>query len=238
MDNEIPNNHKQVLSKDLNRETLFKLFFDNNILSIGVDKIGMTKEEQPLFKEREVRYGAEKLLFLHLLMDSNLKNQIEQRKDVKYDYMIGLLLYIASNSHFKYSFGYFRDCIQSFDTILAQWCKFLDAIIADINVLPSINLEQHIIVELDEILNISLSKGVICSVKINMDNFDKLFNINGRTYDFSIRIDEEIFDVGKSDGSGLQSNLYNAFSELNRLIMTLSLERQLEPMLIPLTHGH
>ena len=24
MDNEIPNNHKQVLSKDLNRETLFK----------------------------------------------------------------------------------------------------------------------------------------------------------------------------------------------------------------------
>ena len=29
MDNEIPNNHKQVLSKDLNRETLFKLFFDN-----------------------------------------------------------------------------------------------------------------------------------------------------------------------------------------------------------------
>lgn len=94
MDNEIPNNHKQVLSKDLNRETLFKLFFDNNILSIGVDKIGMTKEEQPLFKEREVRYGAEKLLFLHLLMDSNLKNQIEQRKNVKYDYMIGLLLYI------------------------------------------------------------------------------------------------------------------------------------------------
>ncbi len=49
-------------------------------------------------------------------------------------------------------------------------------------------MEQHIIVELDEILNISLSKGVICSVKINMDNFDKLFNINGRTYDFSIRL--------------------------------------------------
>ena len=30
------------------------------------------------------------------------------------------------------------------------------------------------------------------------------------------------FVCGKSDGSGLQSDLYKAFSELNRLIQTLS----------------
>lgn len=60
----------------------------------------------------------------------------------------------------------------------------------------------------------------------------------GKTYDFSIRIDKEIFDTGKSDGSGLQSDLYKAFSKLNQLITTLSLKRQLEQMLIPMTHGH
>jgi len=71
-----------------------------------------------------------------------------------------------------------------------------------------------------------------------MDNFDRLFRKWEKTYDFSIRIDKEIFDTGKSDGSGLQSDLYKAFSKLNQLITTLSLKRQLEQMLIPMTHGH
>ena len=67
---------------------------------------------------------------------------------------------------------------------------------------------------------------------------DRLFRKWEKTYDFSIRIDKEIFDTGKSDGSGLQSDLYKAFSKLNQLITTLSLKRQLEQMLIPMTHGH
>ena len=71
-----------------------------------------------------------------------------------------------------------------------------------------------------------------------MDNFDRLFRKWEKTYDFSIRIDKEIFDTGKSDGSGLQSDLYKALSKLNQLITTLSLKRQLEQMLIPMTHGH
>ena len=75
-------------------------------------------------------------------------------------------------------------------------------------------------------------------VRIDMDNFDRLFRKWEKTYDFSIRIDKEIFDTGKSDGSGLQSDLYKAFSKLNQLITTLSLKRQLEQMLIPMTHGH
>lgn len=233
MNSEISYNLEQVLSKDLNRETLYKLFIESNVQSINVDKIdAIDTESQPL----DVRYRAEKLLFLNLLMDYDLENQIEQRKNAKYDYMIGLLLYIASNPHFKYGFGYFIDCIQSFEKILVQWCEFLDSVISDVNALPVISLKQQIVIEFSETLNITLSKGVVYKVEIDMDNFDKLFNNKDKTYDFSIRIDKEIFNMGKSDGSGLRSNLYKTVSELNRLITTFSLKRELEPMLMPLTH--
>lgn len=235
MNSTISNNLEQVLSKDLTRETLYKLFIESNVQSINVDKINIIDtEDQPL----DVRHRVEKLLFLNLLMDYDLENQIEQRKNTKYDYMIGLLLYISSDPHFKYGFGYFKDCIQSFDKLLVQWCKFLNSVIADINALPVISLKQQIVIEFSETLNITLSKGVVYKVEIDMDNFDKLFNNKDKTYDFSIRIDKVIFDMGKSDGSGLQSNLYKTVSELNRLITTLSLKRELEPMLIPLTHEH
>ena len=165
---------------------------------------------------------ADRLLFLNLLMDYDLENQIERRKNAKYDYMNGLLLYIASNHHFKYGFGYFKDNIQSFDNMLGKWCKFLNAVISDIKVLPVIKLDQQIAVEFGEILNIKLSKDVIYNVNINIDNFDRLFREMPPKYDFCIRVDKGTFECGKSDGSGLQSGLYKAFSELNQLVQTLS----------------
>ena len=223
MENIYPSNLEQVLFKDLNREVLYKLFINSNAQSMNVDEIGMIDEGvQSSPKEREVRHRVEKLLFLNLLMEYDLENQIERRKNAKYDYMNGLLLYIASNHHFKYGFGYFKDNIQSFDNMLGQWCKFLNAVISDIKVLPVIKLDQQIAVEFGEILNITLSKDVIYDVKINMDNFDRLFWEMTPKYDFCIRVDKGTFECGKSDGSGLLSNLYKAFSELNRLIQTLS----------------
>lgn len=239
MSNRISNNLEHIQSKDLNREKLYKLFIRNNTQSINIEDITETDTKaHSLLIEKEIRNSTEKLLFLNLLMDCDLESQIKQSKNAKYDYMTGLLLYITSNPHFKYGFGYFKDYIQSFDKILDQWCKFLDAIIADINALPIINLNQHITVEFGKVLNITLCKGIICEVKIDMNNFDSVFKEKNKPYDFCIKIDLEIFETGKSDGSGLQSDLYKAFSGLNKLIMTLSSKRQLESMLIPLTHGH
>ena len=109
MSNGIPNNIEQVLYRDLNREILYKLFINDNTQSIDVDEIDIIDEKvQSSSKEKEVRHREEKLLFLNLLMDYDLENQIERRKNAKYDYMNGLLLYIASNHHFKYGFGYKR----------------------------------------------------------------------------------------------------------------------------------
>lgn len=100
MENIYPSNLEQVLFKDLDREVLYKLFINSNAQSMDVDEIGMIDEGvQVSPKEREVRHRVEKLLFLNLLMDYDLENQIERRKNAKYDYMNGLLLYIASNHH-------------------------------------------------------------------------------------------------------------------------------------------
>ena len=193
MNSGISENLGQVLSKDLNRKTLYKLFIKNNVQSDDIDTID--SEIQP----SEVRYKAEKLLFLNLLMDYDLENLMERGKNVKYDYMIGLLLYLVSDSHFKYSFGYFKESIQIFDKMLVQWSEFLNAVIADVTTLPPINLRQSIVVEFDEILNITLLKDVICTVKIDMNNFDRLFRKKSRTYDFSIMIDGKVLEAGKSN---------------------------------------
>lgn len=227
MSNARPNNAEQVLFKDLNRELLYQLFLKDNVPSFDVDKINMIgTEARNSSKEGEIRHKAEKLLFLNLLMDDDLENQIERRKNAKYDYMNGLLLYIASNHHFKYGFGYFKDKIQSFDKMLQQWCIFLNAVISDINALPIIKLKQQITVEFGEILNISLFENNVCNVRLEMEKFDRLFEKKDKTYNFCIRIDNEIFETGISDGSGLKSNLYKAFSDLNQLITTLSLKQQ------------
>ena len=68
MNNGTPNNLEQVLSKDLNREMLYKLFIKDNTQSIGVDEIDMIDEGvQSLSKEREVRHRAEKLFICLIL---------------------------------------------------------------------------------------------------------------------------------------------------------------------------
>ena len=77
MSNGIPNNIEQVLYRDLNREILYKLFINDNTQSIDVDEIDIIDEKvQSSSKEKEVRHREEKLLFLNLLMDYDLENQI------------------------------------------------------------------------------------------------------------------------------------------------------------------
>lgn len=112
-----------VLAKDLTRETLYRLFIKSNTEIIRIDDLDEIEvegqpEKQSMTKNHDVRHMAEKLLFMSLLMDNDLENLIEKRKNAKYDYMTGLLLYIASNPRFKYGFGYFKESILKFDKLL------------------------------------------------------------------------------------------------------------------------
>ena len=227
-------NREEVLSRNLTRDTLYKLYIEQNTTSIGVDEIGESNEDGKSSSEQsDIRHKAEKLLFLNLLMDPDLENQIERRKNVKYDYMTGLLLYIASNRHFKYGFGYFKDNIQLFDNILEDWCTFLNSVISDVRSLPVLTYAHPVSVGFGEMLIITLSEGIVTEVKIDMNSFDKLFSKKGKVYNFSILIDNKIFESGKSDGCGANSNLYKTFAQLTQLMEKLSVKRDL---LISLTH--
>ncbi|WP_438638736.1 hypothetical protein [Muribaculum intestinale] len=74
-----------VLTKDLTRETLYKLFIKSNTEIIGINDLdgieGMGKPENlSITKNHDVRHLAEKLLFMSMLMDNDLENLIERRK--------------------------------------------------------------------------------------------------------------------------------------------------------------
>lgn len=220
-----------VQFKDLDREALYKLFINSNTQSIEVEELD--KEVASSNYELAVRYRQEKLLFLNLLMDYDLENQIERRKNVRYDYMIGLLLCIASNPRFKYTFGYFKENIHSFDKKLSKWCNFLNAIISDIKTLPIITVSRQITIEFGGILMVNLSKNVITDVKIELDRFDKIFDEIDTEYDFCILINGKIIETGKSNGKGVESTLYKSFTTLNALKDNYSIKNRL---LISLIH--
>lgn len=212
--------YDKVLCKNFNREILYNLYIRDNTLSINVDDIVKKENTTSYINESKIRYRAEKLILLNLLMDKDLENQIELRKNSKYDYLIGLLLFITSNQHFKYGYGYFCESIISFDKFLKDWCNFLNAIIADINVLPTIQVPSNITISYEEVIEITISNGYVVSVKIDLNNFDKLFRQRSKNYNFSLIIDKVIYEATVSDGSGYNSNLYKKYIELDNFFDT------------------
>lgn len=222
------NQQHKILFKDLNRENLYNLFKDNNPTHISISEIDKLSQNN---KGNEPKYRTEKLLLLYLMMDSNLDKKIIKDNF----YMSGFLLYITNNPLFKYNLGYFIDYRESFNEILNTWSKFLDSIISEIKTLPKINLPQQITIEYEEVLNITILEEFIIKVEIAIENFDKLFKLRNKTYDFTIKINNVIIHTDINDINKKTNNLHKAFTELNRLIASLSINNQ---QLISLIHGN
>ena len=166
MEKEQKDTIKSILTKDLTRETLYKLFIKSNTEIIGIDDLdeieGVDKPENlPMTINHDVRHLAEKLLFMSMLMDNDLENLIEKRKNAKYDYMIGLLLYLSSNPRFKYGFGYFKESILKFDKSLSQWCSFLNSIVSDINGMGLISFAPDVILQFGGVLQFEIESNLI-----------------------------------------------------------------------------
>lgn len=233
-----------VLTNDLTRETLYKLFIKSNTETVGIDDFDKIKEEgqpekQSMTKNHDIRHRAEKLLFMSLLMDNDLENLIEKRKNTKYDYMTGLLLYIASNPRFKYGFGYFKECILKFDKSLNQWCSFLNSIVSDIQKIGLITFAPDVILQFGSVLQFEIENNSIIDIRFNMVKFDELFDKKGAKYDFDIFVRQEgksiIIASGVSDGSGEKSGLHFQISNLNNIYEKLTIKNE---RFILLSHGH
>ncbi|MYM13270.1 hypothetical protein [Muribaculum intestinale] len=233
-----------VLTKDLTRETLYKLFIKSNTEIIGINDLdgieGMGKPENlSITKNHDVRHLAEKLLFMSMLMDNDLENLIERRKNAKYDYMIGLLFYLSSNPRFKYGFGYFKECIFKFDKSLSDWCSFLNSIVSDIKGIGLISFAPDVIIQFGGVLQFEIKSNLIMDIKFNMVRYNELFEKKGYKYDFDIFVQNEgksvIIASGVSDGSGEKSGLSSQISYLNNIYETLTTKNE---RFILLSHGH
>lgn len=244
MDKDTKEGHSHILTKDLTRETLYNFFVNHYTNSIGVDELDKgdvvtEKGNNPSSKLEDVRYRTEKLIFLNLLMDNNLENQIEKRKNAKYDYLMGLLLFVTSNPNFNYGFGYFKESIISFDKALEGWCKFLNSVVSDINVIEEISFVDNAVIQCGGILRIEIKKDFINEVSINMEKFSESFGRCGSKYNFDILVNEggKLISLvsGESNGSGKGSGLFRHISNLNDTFTRLSLNNE---SLINLTHGH
>lgn len=244
MEKETTKDPSRILTKDLSRETLYNLFVKHSTESIEIDELDKgkgkkRKESNNSSKQKDIRYRAEKLVFLNLLMDSNLENQIEKRKNTKYDYMIGLLLFVSSNPNFNYGFGYFKENIVSFDKTLDEWCKFLNSVVSDINTIGNISFARDIIIQCGGILRFEVVLDTIIDVSINMEEFSKSFRRCGSKYNFDVLVKEgeKLIPIasGESDGSGEKSGLHRQIFNLNNTCDTLSIRNY---TLALLTHGH
>ena len=164
---------------------------------------------------------------------------VVERKNAKYDYMIGLLLYLSSNPRFKYGFGYFKESILKFDKSLSDWCSFLNSIVSDINGIGSISFAPSVILQFGGILQFEIESNLIMDIKFNMVRFNELFEKKGSKYNFDIFVQNEgksvIIASGVSDGSGEKSGLSSQISYLNNIYETLTTKNE---RFILLSHGH
>ena len=212
-----------VKFQDFTREKLCDLInvsFEYHVPIETMEK-NVLGSEQKFAKEKETRYAEEKDLCITMLFTPFLSLQI--RRNVQYDYMIGFLLYLTSNCHFNYSFGYFKKKIELFDNIMETWDMFLNHLIDDVNSIPELHLSHKIKLEFNNILCLSIQNGTIVSAKIIDMNFEKIFDIKEHSYHYNVYLTDEIsaknrhqlIESGRDTGNG---ELKSTFANLNNII--------------------
>lgn len=220
----------------LDRQKLYRLFIESSVPSIDVTEID--RDNLPKLND-DIRHKADKLLFLTLLMDYDLENQIEYRKNSKYDYLTGLLLYISSNPQFKYGFGYFKESIKNFDKMLEGWCKLINAVILDINSIGRISFSKKIFIHINDILLITIEEGNVTVIDVNLRKSDYFSCKWSNEYDFNILIpdkeNEYILTSGRGNGTGEKSGLKLEIIRLNNLYNDLLRKNTAQ---IIFTHNH
>lgn len=172
----------------------------------------------------EVRYFEEKCCFLLMMFDPMLMSYVSSRKNTNFDYMTGLHLFMSVNPNFQYGYGLFKHTIPIFDMLIEHWNDFLEAIIKDIQSLPSINLKETIVLKLEDFLCFRISNNEIENATVDMNRFDSILRMKGFEYNFSLVLvtngKPQPLISGKSNGKGKEGNLCKTIMWLNNLVGT------------------
>lgn len=197
------NNEKKLMTAPKEQFTFEMLLHD-------IQECALYDEDEALSDDKAMRERQSKLIVVQMLIDkANEYNDDAHRDDEKLSnaievkvngdvYLSGYIFYISQNPQFDYSWNYLRKRENGYKGFLVEGVRFLDNVLADINMLvgkPRIGRDIHVV--MNDIFDISLignAPFVRCSVL--WDNFHRLATVK-RVYNLTVKTKDCILMSGK-----------------------------------------
>lgn len=129
--------------------------------------------------------------------DEKLKNAIDVKvnNDV---YLAGFIFFISQNPQFDYSWNYLRKRGNSYKGFLVEGIRFLDNVLADINMLAGKSCAHNDVhVVMNDIIDVSITvEKPFVKARVLWENFHRIASIK-RDYYFTVKSKECILIAGK-----------------------------------------
>jgi len=129
--------------------------------------------------------------------DEKLRNAIDVKinNDV---HLAGFIFFISQNPQFDYSWNYLRKRENSYKEFLVEGIRFLDNVLADINMLTGKSrTHKDVHVVMNDIIDVSLiGEKPFVKVSVLWEHFHRMASIK-RDYNFTVKSKECILIAGK-----------------------------------------
>ena len=166
-------------------------------------------EEDSQAGDKAERERQSKLIVLQMLIDrANEYNDESHRDDEKLRnaidvkvnndvYFAGFIFYISQNPQFDYSWNYLRKRGNSYKEFLVEGIRFLDNVLADINMLAGKSrTHKDVHVVMNDIIDVSLiGEKPFVKACVLWENFHRMASIK-RDYNFTVKSKECILIAG------------------------------------------
>ena len=122
--------------------------------------------------------------------DEKLRNAIDAMgiNDV---HLAGYIFFVSQNPQFDYSWNYLRKLNNSYKMFLLEGIRFLDNVLADINMLvekPKTHKDVHVVMH--DIIDVSITgEKPFVKVSVLWENFHRLATVK-REYSFTVKVKE------------------------------------------------
>lgn len=159
--------------------------------------------------EKSARERKSKLIVIQMLVDrANEYNNESHREDEKLRnaidvkinndvHLSGFIFFISQNPQFDYSWNYLRKRENCYKEFLVEGIRFLDNVLADINMLtvkPRTHKDVHVL--MNDIIDVSLiGEKPFVKASVLWENFHRVATVK-RDYNFTVKSKECILIAG------------------------------------------
>ncbi|MBR0037419.1 MAG: hypothetical protein IJP70_07240 [Bacteroidales bacterium] len=175
-----------------------------------IQESALVGEEDSQAGDKAERERQSKLIVLQMLIDrANEYNDESHRDDEKLRnaidvkvnndvYLAGFIFYISQNPQFDYSWNYLRKRGNSYKEFLVEGIRFLDNVLADINMLAGKSrTHKDVHVVMNDIIDVSVTgEKPFVKACVLWENFHRIASIK-RDYNFTVKSKECILIAGK-----------------------------------------